>query len=535
MVRHRQIGAAHELRDHPPGRAPLAHRFDERRSVLEIDAPVERVPTREFVALHRALGRQDVRAVRAQLIVRDLGTDQQIKLGQRFLQRLHIGEGAEQVAAEIEQGVHVALLDFLRQDGAGPVVEDTLHIGAHVRAGREGAIQQRQVIDELVEGKQSAGVDPQAALHVHRPCQNRDQPGEPDGEVAAGGHAGAGAGFDRQDLAAANGVQQFLQLLFGHTGDLGGLGPVIVCEKRAQPVQVLDRLLRIQGTARQNLAHDPGQYGIVATGVGSDMALREVGGFGAHRVDHPDFAAALVDRLEPVPRLEHAGIVRMAYHRIGADIEHHLAVVVVGLGIDAVEAGHGPGDHHLGGGVVGQRGELGRCAERFVEGLFHRVAGGIQAQPAAEVHAHRIWAVLVDHRAQALADIVERFIPRHFDQFAVLAHHRLGDGMVEVMDLPGGPPLRAAVALRDRVIRVGLDLENLLIVGDFGDEAAVRHADLAISALVLDPIAVLGLHRKRPGLFTAVIDLLRCHDRASPSGGAPDLSRPVSVHLYQLS
>ena len=196
------------------------------------------------------------------------------------------------------------------------------------------------------------------------------------------------------------------------------------------------------------------------------MALGEVCGFGLKRVDHPDFAAALVDLLEEHARLVHSGIVGVAHHRVCADIDHHGAVFVVGLGIDAVEMRHRTGQHHLGGAVVGQRREFRPAIERLPEGLLHRVAGRIDAEPAAEIHAHRMRSVLVDDRAQPSADIVERLVPFDFDQLGAYAHHRTRDRPVEVINLARRAALGAGIALGDRMVEVALDLQYLLVVGD---------------------------------------------------------------------
>ena len=191
---------------------------------------------------------------------------------------------------------------------------------------------------EFLELVEEARMKPRAALAVHRAGQDHEHPGEPLREVAARRHGDARAGFHDHAALPANCGEQILQILFGNAGDVCGLRAVVAFERRPQFLQTVDRLLQVERAAIQYFARQPGKDRVVLAWIGGDVTGGPLRRLGEHRVDRPDLAA-FGGRTDEHCRVVHPGIVRVADHRIGADIDQHLDIVVVGLG---VEPGNAP-------------------------------------------------------------------------------------------------------------------------------------------------------------------------------------------------
>lgn len=110
--------------------------------------------------------------------------------------------------------------------------------------------------------------------------------------------------------------------------------------------------------------------------------------------------------------------------------------------------------------------------------LHHPVAGGVHAETAPEVHAHRVGTVPVDDRAQPVAEVVEAVLPGRRLQLPVDPPHRPLDAVGVVVELGQRAALRAGVPVRQRVIVVAADPDDLVTL-DVDHDTADRRADPA--------------------------------------------------------
>lgn len=156
---------------------------------------------------------------------------------------------------------------------------------------------------------------------------------------------------------------------------------------------------------------------------------------------------------------------------------------------------HGAGDHHLRGLIDRERRELRRILQRLIKRFLHRIAGGIETETAAEIDANRVRPAFIDNRPQLRGNIVDRLVPAHAHQFAILAHERMRDGVGAVMHAIGRAPLRTRIALRDWMVAIAADLDDLF-ADDIGNDAAMRNAHPAIGAFLLDRLT--GRHGRPP-------------------------------------
>ena len=102
----------------------------------------------------------------------------------------------------------------------------------------------------------------------------------------------------------------------------------------------------------------------------------------------------------------------------------------------------------------------------------------------AQVHAQRLAAVVLDPRAQARADVIQRGVPVHLAEAAVgLALQRAQDAVGVVADAGERGALGADETLRLRMIRVAAQLEDLAVLHG-GDQPARGLADASEDLLV---------------------------------------------------
>jgi hypothetical protein len=91
----------------------------------------------------------------------------------------------------------------------------------------------------------------------------------------------------------------------------------------------------------------------------------------------------------------------------------------------------------------------------------------------------------VDDGPELCRDVVEGLVPLDLDERSVLAHHRVRDRVLQVVDPTDCSALGAGVPLGERVVLVAPDPDDL-VTDDVGDQSAMRHADLAVGVLRLD-------------------------------------------------
>lgn len=285
-------------------------------------------------------------------------------------------------------------------------------------------------------------------------------------------------------------------------GDFGRVGQGNALERGPHRLKPLDLLLQGDRPVVDQLLGDPCEDPVILTRGRLDVPRRHFRGLGRQRIEGPDFPSRQ-DRLHPLRRIEHAGIVGVADHRIGTDVDQQLDRVIVGSRHHGIGAAHCSRQHRFGAAIIRQRRKFRWPTERGVKGLHHRIARRIDSQPAAEVHADRLRPVGIDFLAQLLGDVVEGLIPADFRQHPVFAHHWFRDRVRSVQHLTDHAAFRTGIALADGVLKIALHFDDFPIVEHIDGDAANRGANPAIRAL--------GFYLPGPSLVGERVSYHGCH------------------------
>ena len=142
VARVRQVvpESAAELGEHPPRRATVAHRVDDRRGVLRRDSRAQEVPEGHVGALELVLRGQHVGRDRRRVVGDDLDGGEHVELAQRRLERVGVGKRGEQMSAEVEHGADVAGADLVGEHRAGPLAEEGVRVRSAARARPERTV-----------------------------------------------------------------------------------------------------------------------------------------------------------------------------------------------------------------------------------------------------------------------------------------------------------------------------------------------------------------------------------------------------------
>jgi hypothetical protein len=107
--------------------------------VLGGDPRAQVIPQRHVGALELVLGGQHVGRQRGRVVADDLDRGEHVQRLERRHQIAGVGEGGDQMAAEVEDGPDVAGADLVGQHGARPLSEEGVGLGPGGRTGAERA------------------------------------------------------------------------------------------------------------------------------------------------------------------------------------------------------------------------------------------------------------------------------------------------------------------------------------------------------------------------------------------------------------
>ena len=322
-------------------------------------------------------------------------------------------------------------------------------------------------------------MEPGAAGPVHRVGEDHQHPGQPLGDVRAAGHADPGAGLHRHPPGAAQFVAQRAQCRRINVGQFSGVFEGESRHRLRQPVGVDGagaQDLRVGAVAKQ-FTDQVGQHRIVGARPRRQVAGGQPSGLGAPRVDHPQ-PAAVGDCAQRSGRVRHRQHVPVGHHRIAADADQELHVVVVGAATQAAEPAHQIGDQGFGGAVDGHGAESRRGADGFLQRLGAAVPGGVHADSGSEEDPDRLRPVAVDDAAQRFGEIVEAVLPIGLAQLPLDPEQGVFEPVGVMVQLRQGPTLGAGVARREWMLPVAADLQDLIAV-DLDEDPADRLADPA--------------------------------------------------------
>ena len=301
----------------------------------------------------------------------------------------------------------------------------------------------RQQVAESFELVGESGVKPRAAGAVHGAGEDHQHPRQPLGDIASvGRHGDAGPGFDCDTFGGAHSRGQPRQLGLGDIGERRGVFERERLNRGGQRVDTLNRHIGLHAVA-QNFAHQIGQHRVVGAGARSQMAGGQSGGLRAPRIDHPHLPA-LGDVTHRARRVGHRDRMAMGHNRIDADEHQKVGAVEVGSAGQPHESTHQIRDQRFGGAVDGQRAELGRSADRRVQGFGHPESGALHG---AEVEGDRLRPMTVDDALQPRAQVVEAGIPCGVLQPAAHPHLRPFKTVGMVVHLRQRTTLRAHVTV----------------------------------------------------------------------------------------
>ena len=182
---------------------------------------------------------------------------------------------------------------------------------------------------------------------------------------------------------------------------------------RATPPDPCTGSLGVQRTMIDDLTHHPGEDRVVLARDTRAMWRVERFAVAVHtgsivQISPPRF---VIDRSQ-VGRIPHAVVVPVAHHRVDADVDQHLDVVVVDLGHRRGPPPRAADEHRLAGAVDGQRRELRRRAQRPIERLLHRVAGRVQTRDRSRSTMPTASGPCASMTARSFArNVVESLVP----------------------------------------------------------------------------------------------------------------------------
>ena len=208
------------------------------------------------------------------------------------------------------------------------------------------------------------------------------------------------------------------------------------------------------------------------------VLVRDLGGFGAARIDHHQLAATRLQRLQAAAEIRHGHDAAVGGHGVVAEHQQMLRAVDVGDGLQELVAVH-PQAHEMvrqlvggGGGVVVARAQA-----------FEKVIGVGHQSPVvhigiAAVDGHGIGAVLNPHGAQSRCRDREGLLPVYFAPAAAFAEQRAAQPVGVFLQIGKRGGLGADVTVAQGVVAVAADVRHAAVL-DAYLEAADRLAQVA--------------------------------------------------------
>ena len=214
-----------------------------------------------------------------------------------------------------------------------------------------------------------------------------------------------------------------------------------------QPAQI-DQLL-----VKQDVYEGEQQYAVGA-GAHGDVSVGHLGGAGPVRIQHDQPAAAPTQRLESASEIGRGRQAPVGHQRVGADDDEVVGAIEIGnrecQGV-AVQIAAGDVFGHL----IQRAGREDRPGAQGTDdgGAVERTGDGVGIR-IAHVDPDRGPAGGGDHPAQSCGDGGEGLRPSGFDEFAVVADHRVGQSVGVVVEFGEAGPLRADVSVAEHVVAV---------------------------------------------------------------------------------